>query len=146
MCSTSDQPAQQHLLSQHKDGTKSTMHGVSLQQLLAFAQHVQQHSSGTHPVQTAALLQAAPTDCQNAELDKVARFCSQNKLANMAYVGIGNRRVQQQSPLQLKAAPDRDLVRSASPAEAHCQHPDTINKWQPRGELLPSAQLGLDLN
>ena len=139
MCSTSDQPPQQQLFSQPKDGIKSTMHGVSLQQLLAFVQHVQQHSGGIQPVPTAAFLQAALDDCQNAELDKIAGLCSQNKLANMTYVGIGNRRVQRQSPMQLKAAPDRDLGGSAGYAEAPCQHPDTVNKWQPRGEPSPRA-------
>ena len=145
MCSTSDQPAQQK--PQLKEGAKSVMHGVSLQQLLAFVQHVQQHSCGGQAVQTPALLQAALTGCQNAQLDRIARICSQNKLANMAYMGIGKRRVQSQSPLQLKAADGRALGRTAGHAEAHSQHPDTTKKWQPRGgEHFPSAELGLALN
>lgn len=147
MCSTSDQPASQKLPLQLKEGIKSTMHGVSLQQLLAFVQHVQQHSGGGQAVQTAAFLQAALTDRQNAQLDRIARICSQNKLANMAYVGIGNRKFQSQSILQLKAADGRTLGRSAGHAEAHSQHPDTTKKWQPRGgERCLSAKLGLALN
>lgn len=140
LCSTSDQPAQQKVRA--KKGTKSAMHGVSLQQLLAFVLHVQQHSSRG---QSAASLQAALTDRQNTELNKIARMCSHNKLANMTYVGIGNSRVQRLSPLQLKAAPGRAVGRCTGHAEAHSQHPDLTNKLRPRGEHFPSVKPGLDL-
>ena len=133
---TSDQPAQQKLPSQLKEGIKSAMHGISLQQLLAFVQHVQQHSCDIQPVPTAAFLQAALTDCQNAELDKIARKCSQNKLANMTYVGIGNKRVQQHLPLQLKSAHGRVSGSSACHPKAHSQHSYLTKKWQPQGELV----------
>lgn len=131
MCSTSDQPAQHKQPVQRREGSKSAMHGVSLHQLLAFVQHVQQHSRGSQAEETAGLLQAALTDRQGAELDRITRVCSQNKLANMAYVGIGNRRMQRQSPLQLIAARDRTSGTSACHAKAPSQRP---NNWQPRGK------------
>lgn len=138
MCSTSNQPAAQKQPLQRKEGIKSTMHGVSLQQLLAYVQHVQQHSRGSQAEQTAALLQAALTDSRSAELDRITRMCSQNKLANMAYVGIGNRRMQRQSPLQLKAACDKTSGTSACHAKAPSQRP---HNWQPRGVLPTLAKL-----
>ena len=138
MCSTSDQPAQHKQPVQLKEGKKSTMHGVSLQQLLAFVQHVQQHSRGSQAEQTAALLQAALTDRQRAELDRITRVCSHNRLANMAYVGIGNRRMQQQSPLQLKAPCDKTSSTSACHARAPSQRP---HNWQPGGMLPTLAKL-----
>lgn len=133
MCSTSDQPAARKQPLQHKGAIKSNMHGVSLQQLLAFVQHVQQHSRGSQAEPTAAFLQAALTDRRSAELDRITRVCSQNKLANMAYVGISNRKMQRQSPLQLKAACDKTSGTSACHAKPHSKRP---NNWQPRGKLL----------
>ena len=136
MCSTTDQPAQPKVHLQLKEVPRSSMHGVSLQQLLSFVQLVQQHSSGSQTVQPAPVLQATLTQRQNAALDRMARMCSQNKQANMAYVGIGNRRVQQQLPLQLRAAHAKASGMSTDHAMTQGRIPEPTNTWHLRGELL----------
>lgn len=134
MFSATDQPSHQKL--QVKADAKSNMHGVSLQQLLAFVQLMQQHSSGSQTVHPAVNLQTGRTERQNADLDKLARVCSQNKQANMAYMGIGNSRVQQQSLRQWRSVHDRASGVSAHHAgKQQKQQPALIHKWQPRGEL-----------
>lgn len=135
MCSTTNRPLQHTL--QVKAGAKAHMHGVSLQQLLAFVQLVQQQNSGIPAANAAADLQVALTDRQNAVLDKIAQTCSQNKQANMAYVGIGKSRVQQQSLQQPRAVHDRASASLAHHGQKQQeQQPALTHKWQPGGALF----------
>ncbi len=97
--------------------------------------------SGSQTVHPAANVQVALTERQNADLHKLARMCSQNKQANMAYLGIGNSRVQQQSLQSLRAVHERASGLPAHHAQTQqAQQPAPSHKWRPRGELSHSSK------
>ena len=110
---------------QSKEVRTSNVSGVSLPSLLSFVQLIQQHSSGACAAPAA---QRSTVDSQHsAELYNIARICSQNKQANMAYMGIGNMKVHQQPQRQVAAA-------ACVPAEhALNQQQDAIHssRWRP---------------
>ena len=122
----------------HANHSKSGMQGVSLQQLLSFVQLVQQQTSNS--VSAASTLPAfkdlSPQQC--AELDRLARMCSENKQANMAYVGIGNRK---HFPLG-SSGHSRGTGHQASAVQPvrlkRLGSPDGItdSKWHPQGVCL----------
>ena len=102
--------------------------GVNLQQLLHFVQLVQQCSSST-------ALQLSPLPLGNFtmqhnedELNRLARICSRNKQANMAYAGIGKSRAVRHTL-------------NATDTSAHKPGSSVQDASQPRrGSLLHSAK------
>ena len=130
--------ANRHPLRQPVRVQKSGMHGVSLQQLLSFVQLVQQQSTVISPAGAPLPAMGGLSQQQLAELNRLARMCSLNKQANMAYIGIGNRKLHQQpirqagmgmgmQPLQTSSQADAILVGQQKGVEKI--------SWQPRGEL-----------
>ena len=121
---------------------RSGIHGVTLQQLLSFVQLVQQQSSSNAPAAESVLLTGAATQQQQAELSRLARTCSQNRLTNLTYSGIGNRKLQQQPLVQSRLpgtdhAPGMHAVTadgSQRPVALAVQLSDADRSgWQPRG-------------
>ena len=127
-----------HSMQHHATGNTLSPHrisgtttGVILQQLLHFVQLVQQCSSST-------ALQLSPLPLGNFamqhhedELNRLARICSRNKQANMAYAGIGKPRAHKQTLI-------------AVDANAHSLVRNVEHATQPRlGPLLQPAKAGV---
>lgn len=126
----------------------SGMHGVTLQQLLSFVQLVQQQNSSSIPAAEAVLVAGAATQQQQAELSKLAHTCSQNRLTNLTYSGIGNRKLHQQPLVRPRPpgpglAPGTHAVTAGPPQPVAVAVPlsnaDRIG-WHPRG-VTPDAML-----
>ncbi len=116
---------------------KSGMHGVSLQQLLSFAQLVQQQSTVISPGGESLPAMGGLSQQQLAELNRLARMCSLNKQANMTYIGIGNRKLHQQPTRQAGTAMGMQPLQPGSQADAGVvgqQQGVEKLRWQPRGE------------
>lgn len=123
---------------------KSVMHGISLPKLLSFVQLVHQQSSclSTTKMPSAPAL-GAVSQQQQTELSRLARICSQNKQANMAYVGIGRSKLPQQavgrSPAAPKQASGLQLVTAEPKGDAAAVQMQSLaaaDSWQPRGMAL----------
>ena len=125
---------------QHTHRLSGPTTGVSLQQLLSFVQLVQQSSSS-------AALQLAPLPLgdftmqhQQDELNRLARICSRNKQANMAYAAIGKPKAYRQ-PLIAVHANAQGQVQAAPGATQPSFRPMLqpahagVRNWRPAGEL-----------
>lgn len=126
----------------------SGMHGVTLQQLLSFVQLVQQQNSSSVPAAEAVLLTGAITQQQQAELGRLAHTCSQNRLTNLTYSGIGNRKLHQQllarpsSPGPRHAPGTHAVTASSQKSVAVVVQLPSADRvgWHPRG-MTPDAIL-----
>ena len=124
------------------------MLGVSLNQLLSFMQIVQQQtsSSGFDPAFVPAFSSLSLQ--QRIELLRLGQTCSQNKQANMAYVGIGNRKrplVQighLHNPCQ--HTPDVQPDSETTPCSAKEQQSPAEHKWRPHGKQMLQSLLHLN--
>ena len=122
---------------------KSVMHGISLPKLLSFVQLVHQQSSCLSTTVPSAPALGAVSQQQQTELSRLARICSQNKQANMAYVGIGRSKLPQQavgrSPAAPKQASGLQLVTAEPKGDAAAVQMQSIaatDNWQPQGVAL----------
>ncbi len=120
---------------------RAGMHGVNLQQLMSFVQLVQQQRKKDTSTAVVAHALGAGSEQPSAELGRLARMCSQNKQANMAYIGIGNQKLYQQSMGHLGAAPDHaagtQLIMARCQGDAIAVQQETSagqGRWQPRGD------------
>ena len=138
--------AKSHPLRQPVRVQRSGMHGVSLQQLLSFVQLVQQQSTVSSPARGSLPAMGGLSQQQLAELNRFARMCSLNKQANMAYIGIGNRKLHQQPIRQAGTAMGMQPLQTGSQADAVVvgqQKGIEKIRWQPRGEPADLSWLSI---